>query len=88
MLGDDTSKSKESSIRTKHLCVLIHIRNKGGVAIILERKRKLVALLFLSYRCTVSINVLWLFLTVPWVGLQCAIVVFLDHTPHLLLDSD
>ena len=28
-------------------------------------------------------NVLWLFLTVPWVGLQCAIVVFADHT-HLL----
>ena len=27
--------------------------------------------------------VLWLFLTVPWVGLQCVIVVFPDHT-HLL----
>ena len=30
---------------------------------------KLVALLLLSYRCIVTINVLWLFLTVPWVGL-------------------
>ena len=29
--------------------------------------------------------VLWLFLAVPWVGLQCVIVVFPDHT-RLLLD--
>ena len=33
-------------------------------AIILKMKRKLVALLILSYRCIVTINVLWLFLTV------------------------
>ena len=52
-------------------------------AVILKRKRKLVALLFLSYRCIVTINVLWLFPTVLWVGLQCVIVVFSDHT-HLL----
>ena len=32
----------------------------------------------LSYRCIVTINVLWHFLTVPWVGLQCVIVVFPD----------
>ena len=43
----------------------------------------LVALLLLSYRCIVSKNVLRLFLTVPWVGLQYVIVVFPDHT-HLL----
>ena len=35
-------------------------------AIILKRKRKLFALLLLSYRCEVTINVLWLFLTVGW----------------------
>ena len=29
-------------------------------------------------------NLLWLFLTVPWVGLQYAIVVFPDHTRLLL----
>ena len=52
-------------------------------AIILKRRRKLVALLSLSYRCIVTINILWLFLTVLWVGLQCAIMVFPDHT-HLL----
>ena len=36
--------------------------------IILKRKRKLVVLLLLSYRCIVTI-VLWLFFTVPWVGM-------------------
>ena len=52
------------------------------ISIVLKRKRKLVALLLLSYRCNVTINVLWLFLTVPWVGLQYVIVVFPDHTHH------
>ena len=45
---------------------------------------KLVALLLLSYRCIVTVNVLWVFLMVLWVGLQCVIVVYSDHT-HLLL---
>ena len=54
-------------------------------AIILKRKRKLAALLLLSYRCIVAINFMWLFLTVPWVGLQYLIVVFPDHT-HILND--
>ena len=53
-------------------------------AILLKRKRNLVALLLLSYRCIVTINVLWLFLTVPWAGLQCVIVAYPGHT-HLLL---
>ena len=56
---------------------------RSSFAIILKRKRKLVALLLLSYICIVSVNVLWLFLTVPWVGLQCVIVVFPDHTHFL-----
>ena len=43
---------------------------------LLKRKRKLVALLLLSYRCDVTINVLWLFLMVTWVGLQCVIMIF------------
>ena len=54
----------------------------SSFAIILKRKRKLVAFLLLSYRCIVAVDVLWLFLTVPWVDLQCVIVVFPDHT-HL-----
>ena len=52
-------------------------------AIILKRNRKLVALLLLTYRCIVTINFLWLFLTVPLVGLHYVIVVVPDHT-HLL----
>ena len=55
----------------------------SSFAIVLKRKRKLVHLLLSSYRCIVTINVLWLFLTVTWVGLQCVVVVFSDHT-HLL----
>ena len=54
----------------------------SNFAIILKRKRKLVALILLSYRCIVTINVMWLFVKVPWVGLQYVIVVFPDHT-HL-----
>ena len=59
----------------------------SSFAIILKRKRKLVALLLLSYRCIVTKYILWLFLGVPWIGLQCVIVVFPDHT-HLLFDPD
>ena len=50
----------------------------SSFAIILKRKRKLVALLLLSYRCIVTINVLLPFLTVPRVGLQYVIVLFPD----------
>ena len=50
-----------------------------------ERERERVAFL-LSIRCLVSVNVLWLFLTVPWNGLQFVIVVFPVHT-HLLIDG-
>ena len=54
-------------------------------AIFLMRKRKLDVLQLLSYRCIATINILWLFLAVPWVGLQCAIVAFPDHT-HLIFE--
>ena len=40
----------------------------------------------LSSWCLVIVIVRWLFLAVPWVGLQCVIVVFPDHT-HLLFFS-
>ena len=46
----------------------------SNFSIILKRKRKLVALLLLSYKCIVTINVRWFFLMVPWVGLQYMIV--------------
>ena len=50
-------------------------------ALILTKKRELVDLLLLSFGCLVTVNVLWLFLIVPCVGLQIVIVVFPDHTP-------
>ena len=41
----------------------------------------------MSYRCIVTIDVLWPFLTVWWVGLQYVIVVFPDdtHLPFALM---
>ena len=45
-----------------------------------ERERELVAILWLSSWCLVAVSGLWLFLMVPWVGLQCVIVVVPDHT--------
>ena len=47
----------------------------SSFAIILKRKRKLVALFLLSFRCLITVIVLWFFLTMPWAGLQCVIVV-------------
>ena len=52
----------------------------SSFAIMLTRKRELVALLLLSFRCRVTVNVWWPFLTVSWVGLQFVIVAFPDHT--------
>ena len=57
----------------------------SSFAIILRRKRKLLTLLLLFYRCSVTINVLWLFLMVPWVGLQYVTVVF-SYQTHFLFD--
>ena len=51
----------------------------SSFAIILTRKRELVALILSSFGCLATVNVLWLFLTVLLVGLQCVIVVFSDH---------
>ena len=39
------------------------------------------------YRCLLTFCVLWLFITVLWVGLQCVIVVFSDHTQLLFTYS-
>ena len=48
----------------------------SSLAIIFTRKRGLVALFLLFSWCIVIVSVLWLFLMVPRVGLQCAIMVF------------
>ena len=52
----------------------------SSFVIIFTRKRELAALLSLSFGCLVTVNVLWLFLTVPWVGLQWVIEVCPNHT--------
>ena len=57
----------------------------SSFTIIMARKRELVALLLLYFGCLVTVNVMQLFLVVPWVGLQFVIVVFPDHT-HLNFD--
>ena len=56
------------------LCTLL------SVAVILKRKRELVALLLLPYGYLVTVNVQWLFLMMLWVGLEFMIVVFPDRT--------
>ena len=61
------------------LCVLSSFVN------ILTRKReRAVYIAFIVFLNIVTVDVLCLFLTVPWIGLQCVIVVFPDHI-HLLL---
>ena len=60
-------------------CTLLCVRS--SIAIILMRKRELVALFTLSSWCLVMVE--RLFLTVPQGFLRFMIVVFLDHT-HLL----
>ena len=52
----------------------------SSFAIILMEKRAPFALRCLSSWCLVMVSVLWLFLTVAWVRLQCVLVVFADHT--------
>ena len=52
----------------------------SSFAIILMRKRELVALLKLSSCCLVTVCVMWLFLMVSWVGMQCMTVVIPGHT--------
>ena len=62
-------------------CASLYVLSR--FAIMLTRKRELVALLLLSFECLVTVNDMWLFLTVPTVSLQFVIVVFPDHAQLL-----
>ena len=62
-------------------CVLLCVHS--SFAIISTKKRELVALLWLSSWCLVIVE--WLFLMMPRVCLQFAIVVFPDHTLYFLV---
>ena len=53
----------------------------------LEEGEKVDCFAIISYRCIVTINVLWPFLTVSWADLQCVIVAFPDHTQSLFGES-
>ena len=57
-----------------HLIIQLYVLS--SFAIILTRKRELVFL-----------TVLWLFLTVPWVGLQCLIELFPDLTQSIIVKT-
>ena len=58
----------------------------SSFAIILKRKRTLIALFLFTYGCLVIVNGLWLFLKVTWVDLQCVIVVFPDYPHYFFID--
>ena len=64
-------------------CTLLCVRS--SIAVILMAKRELVALLKLSSRCLVMVELL--FLAVPQGCLRFVIVVFPDHTPLLFLTN-
>ena len=55
--------------------------------LVLQSYIALVALLLLSFGCLVPLNVLWVFLTTPRVGLQFVIVVFPDHNHFLKVET-
>ena len=65
-------------------CTLLYVHS--SIAIILMRKRELVALLNLSSWCLVVVE--RFFLAVPWGCLRFVIVVFPDHTYLLFFVAD
>ena len=67
-------------------CALLYVHSCFAIVLVgkRERERELVALLSLSSGRLVI--VVWLFLVVPWVCLQIAIVIFPDHTHFIFLD--
>ena len=52
----------------------------------LDKEERTGCFAFFVFRMSCYCIVLWLFLTVPWICLQCLIVVFPDHT-HFLQQS-
>ena len=47
---------------------------------LIEEEERAGCFAFVVIRMSYNVYVLWFFLTVPWVGLQCVTVVFPDHT--------
>ena len=65
------------------LCITKLCPSSSFASIFGEEERVGCFAFLMSYECFVTVNVLYLFLKVLWVGLQFVIVVFLDHTPLL-----
>ena len=65
------------------LCFVMHYFVSILVFSIIFKRKIKVALPILSFRYIVTINVPWLFLTVPLISLQYVIMVFPDHTHFL-----
>ena len=64
------------------VCVSLFLSN---FTIILTKKRGLVVLLLLSFVCLGTVNVLLLFLTVPWVVLHFLLLYFLIILTYFLI---
>ena len=61
-------------------CTLLCVLSSFAVILMGKRAQAGCFILYESSWCLVTVIVLLLFFTVPLVGLQCAIVVFPDHT--------
>ena len=78
LLGDDASISKESFMRTRHLFVLIHIRNKvevGTIKLVLPSRK--IFLLTLPRRCFFCES--FLFFMLVFVMLSCRLIAAQCH---------
>ena len=62
------------------VCITLQLYVHSSFAINLTRKEELVALFCCLSDVLLLLNALWLFHGMWWVGLQCVIVAFLDHT--------
>ena len=65
--------------RTRRTAQQNNVRVRSSFAIILLKKRELVALLLLCSCCHVTVSVMWLFFAVPWDGLWSVFVAFASH---------
>ena len=64
-------------------CTLLYVHSSFAIILMGKRESELVAWFSLSSWCLMI--VVWLFLAVPYVCLQFAIVVFPDHTHYFTL---
>ena len=49
----------------------------------LDEEERAGCFVLIVFLVIITVNIMWLFLTMPWVGLQCVILAFPDHTHFL-----